>query len=104
MLALSTDPDTREPRPYLKDRETLGNYASKKVEAGQLHEYQRLNNSHSLDGLPGLRSALKDGGRSVWAARLGNWASRHHDEIEMVKSVVLIVLIAVMVGQWWGYV
>ncbi|GAB1218023.1 hypothetical protein ATERTT37_007269 [Aspergillus terreus] len=99
LLALTPDPD---PRPYLKDRETMGHWASKKVEGNVLHEYQRLNNSASLDGLPGLRSALKDAGRSVWAARLGNWASRHRDEIEMVKSVVLIVLVAVLIGQWWN--
>ncbi|KAF9885867.1 hypothetical protein FE257_012245 [Aspergillus nanangensis] len=54
-LALTLDPETHKPTPYLKDRETLGHWANKKVESNQLREYQQQCNSRSLDGLPGLR-------------------------------------------------
>ncbi|KAL4891507.1 hypothetical protein BDV59DRAFT_203415 [Aspergillus ambiguus] len=104
LLALTTDPDTDQPKPYLKDRETLGHWANKKVQGNQLREYQQQWNSQSLDGLPGLQTALKDTGRSVWVTRLANWLNRHGDEIEMIKSSILIVLIATMIAQWCGYI
>ncbi|PKX95202.1 uncharacterized protein P174DRAFT_449661 [Aspergillus novofumigatus IBT 16806] len=69
-LALKLDPETHEPKPYLRDRETLGHFAAKKVEKGQLRSYQREWNSSSLDGLPGLWSAIRDdGGMCGWDGR-----------------------------------
>lgn len=101
---MTTDPNTHEPKPYLKDRETLGHWAGKKAQADQLREYQQEWNSYSLDGLPGLHTALKDKGGSIWMSRVGNWTSRHRDEIELVKSSMLIVLVAVVIAQWVGYI
>ena len=34
--------------------------------AGELREYQKENNSVSMDGLPGLRAARKDMGEVLW--------------------------------------
>lgn len=50
----------------LKDRETLGHWASNKIEKNELRNYQAEWNSHSLDGLPGLRVARQDSGERLW--------------------------------------
>lgn len=76
-LALALDPETHEPKPLLKDRETLGHSASKVVEKGQLRSYQRERSARSLDGLPGLWSAVRDSGQYVWVGRARNWLRRH---------------------------
>ena len=99
-LSLTVDPETHGPKPYLKDRETLGHFGRNKVEKGQLREYQQQWNSHSLDGLPGLQSAQKDNGQWVWVGRLRNWIRCHRGEVEMVKSSVLLLFVAMAVLQW----
>ncbi|CAM6102778.1 unnamed protein product [Calypogeia fissa] len=49
-----------------EDRETLGHWASKKVEKKQLQAYQQEWNSDSLDGLTGLRAARRGRGDILW--------------------------------------
>ncbi|GAB7350732.1 hypothetical protein MBLNU459_g1283t2 [Dothideomycetes sp. NU459] len=44
----------------LEDRKTLGHWASKQVEKGELKGYQAQKNSQSLDGLGGLKAARRD--------------------------------------------
>ncbi|KAE8152387.1 hypothetical protein BDV25DRAFT_151237 [Aspergillus avenaceus] len=102
-LALAHDPDTNEPKPYLKDRATISHWGDKKVEANELRKYQQEWNSRSLDGLSGLWSAMKDGHQSIWRAQLGNWMNRHRDELEMVKTTMLLAFVAMAVLQWAGY-
>ncbi|GIK05740.1 hypothetical protein Aspvir_009853 [Aspergillus viridinutans] len=102
-LALKLDPETHEPKPYLKDRETLGHFASKTVEKGQLRSYQRQWNASSLDGLPGLWSAIGDNGEYVWVGRVRNWLHRHEEEIEVVKTSLLCLFFAMTVLCWMGY-
>ncbi|EAW06815.1 pyridoxamine 5'-phosphate oxidase family protein [Aspergillus clavatus NRRL 1] len=102
-LALTLDPDTNEPKPYFKDRETIGHWASNKVEKGQLRAYQQQWNARSLDGLPGLWSAVADSGRSVWVGRARNWMRRHGEEIELVKTSVLWLGFVMLVLSWMGY-
>ncbi|KAL4735252.1 hypothetical protein BDV11DRAFT_208657 [Aspergillus similis] len=103
-LSLAFDEATNEPKPYFKDRHILDNWASKKVEGGELRAYQREWNSRSLDGLPGLRTALQDRGQSVHLAKLSNWTHYHRDEIELVKTSALLLLVAMAILQWAGYV
>ncbi|KAL3454377.1 DUF1446-domain-containing protein [Aspergillus insuetus] len=103
-LSLTFDAETNEPKPYFKDRETLGNWAGKQVEAGTMREYQSQWNSRSLDGLPGLRTALQDKGQSPLMASLGNWARFHRGEIEFVKSSLLLLFVAMAILQWAGYI
>lgn len=50
----------------LRDRETMGHWASKKVEKNELHAYQAEWNASSLDGLTGLRVARRDAGERLW--------------------------------------
>ena len=49
-----------------KDRETMGHWASKKVEKDELHAYQAEFNARSLDGLTGLRAARRNAGERLW--------------------------------------
>jgi hypothetical protein len=101
-LTLTDDPETDKPSPYLKDRQTLGHFAAKAVSAGQIHKYQEEWNSRSLDGLPGLRSALKASGHYIWRVELENWFSRHWNEVDILKSLalVLFVFVGVMALKW----
>ncbi|KAF7586674.1 hypothetical protein BBP40_008497 [Aspergillus hancockii] len=103
-LALTHDPETNEPKPYFKDRQTLGHWAGKKVSAGQMRAYQQEWNSRSLDGLPGLQSAVADNHKSVWRAQLGNWVNRHREEVEMAKTSILLLFVGIAILQWAGYV
>ena len=56
----------KEWEPVLLDRDTLGHWARKKIENNQLLDYQAENNSGSLDGCPGMRTAMRDHGDNVW--------------------------------------
>ncbi|KAL4999215.1 hypothetical protein BDV10DRAFT_193871 [Aspergillus recurvatus] len=102
-LSLAFDEATNEPKPYFKDRDTLGYWATKKVEAGEMRAYQGEWNSRSLDGLPGLRTALQDKGQSVHLANLSNWIRCHRDEIELVKTSALLLFVVMAILQWAGY-
>lgn len=54
----------REEEAFI-DRETLGHWAGKQVERNEMGGYQVRNNKRSLDGLPGLKSARRDGGEMM---------------------------------------
>ncbi|OAX79215.1 hypothetical protein ACJ72_06464 [Emergomyces africanus] len=100
-LALTTDATTNTAKPYLQDRETMGHWASTKIAKNELHAYQAVMNVYSLDGLPGLRAAMRDsaGGnplRKMWIdVRI--WSCQYRREIEMVAVMGLSVLGTVMV-------
>lgn len=53
-----------------EDRETIGHWASKRVAANTLHEYQKEWNYDSLDGLTGLKAARRARGEILWVADL----------------------------------
>lgn len=57
-------------KPVLLDRDTMGHWAHRKVETNTLLDYQAENNSCSLDGCPGMRSAMLDHGERVWLTLL----------------------------------
>ncbi|KAJ5724795.1 hypothetical protein N7493_006523 [Penicillium malachiteum] len=98
LLALSIDPESNKSTPYLKDRQTLKTFSTKKFsQEGEMQRYQQRMNTHSLDGLPGLRSALKDSGYHTWRLELANWFTRRWDNIERLKSVALALFIGFMV-------
>ncbi|KAL4806801.1 hypothetical protein BDV18DRAFT_168375 [Aspergillus unguis] len=99
-LSLSFDSETNSPKPYLKDRETLSYWARKQVEGGDIRAYQREWNSRSLDGLPGLQTAVQDKGQSIYLAKLGNRARYHHEAIETVKTFALLLFVAMAVLQY----
>ncbi|PYI11836.1 DUF1446-domain-containing protein [Aspergillus sclerotiicarbonarius CBS 121057] len=102
-LSLKVDPETKDANPFLQDRNTLGHWTDKKVRSNELRAYQKEYNVRSLDGLPGLHTALKDNHQLIWLKQVGNWARRHRDEIEMVKTSILILFISMAILQWAGY-
>ena len=57
-------------KPILKDRETLGHWASKMVKGNTLHTYHVENNAASLDGLRGLKAAERDKGVRLLAVEM----------------------------------
>ena len=61
------DPESQEEtKPVLLDRDTLGHWARQRVEKNELLAYQAHNNSSSIDGCPGLRTAMQDHGDRLW--------------------------------------
>lgn len=46
-------------------RKTLSNWATTKIAKGELQEYHRANNTHSLDGIPGMKSARRTSGETL---------------------------------------
>ncbi len=65
-------------KKYLEliDRQTMGHWASKQIEKGALRDYQKMNNAFSLDKLPGLRTALRDAGYTVWVSKITAWVRK----------------------------
>jgi hypothetical protein len=63
--AAPNDPE-KVPEAAFEDRETIGHWASNKVEKNELLSYQTEWNSNSLDGLTGLKSARREGGEVLW--------------------------------------
>ncbi|OJK04704.1 hypothetical protein ASPACDRAFT_49109 [Aspergillus aculeatus ATCC 16872] len=103
-LSVKLDPDTNESKPYLKDRDTLGHWAGKQVQANKMRAYQKEWNYRSLDGLPALWTAVRDNNKFTGVAQLGNWARRHRDDIETAKTIVLVLFMAIGIMHWIGYV
>ncbi|KAL1953656.1 hypothetical protein VTO42DRAFT_2405 [Malbranchea cinnamomea] len=88
-LAITTDPTTQEPKPYLQDRQTLAQWAHTKDATDGLETYRQANNAESLDGLPGLRTALRRQGRGALAVEARIWLSRHRRQLELVGAALL---------------
>jgi hypothetical protein len=70
------------------------------VSSGRTQKYQQECNNRSLDGLPALQSALRDGGNPIWRLKLEDWLNQHRDEVKTVK-VVVFLLLAVLMGLKW---
>ena len=86
----------------LEDRETLGHWASKMVEKDKLRAYQAVWNMDSLDGLPGLRSAIRDSGQSLWAMKVKASIRRFRAQREaLVLGVVVGALLVMLLQRMW---
>ncbi|PGH09713.1 hypothetical protein GX51_00393 [Blastomyces parvus] len=100
-LALTTDPATKAPKPFLQDRDTMDHWALKKIAKNELHAWHLEWNSESLDGLPGLRVAMREAAagnllRTMWVdVRI--WACRNRRAIEMLGVMLVSVLTTVAV-------
>lgn len=75
-----------------RDRDTLANWAHTRIERNELLDYQAANNAASLDGLPGLRTAIREKGQNVWV-NVG---------MAKVRSVLLHQWEGVLVGLLLG--
>jgi hypothetical protein len=102
-LALKTDPeDPSKEVPCLQDRKTLSQWAGKKLEKGELQDYQKEWNTESLDGLPGLRAARRDMGESLWLEDLKATARKNAHVWYLVLTALVSVVSTVMVMQGLG--
>lgn len=67
---VSQNPSSKDiqhfPEQAFEDRETMGHWASNKVEKNELSSYQMEWNSKSLDGLHGMKSARRSLGQRIW--------------------------------------
>lgn len=105
LLAMKPDPkDSSKNVAYLKDRETLGHFSEKVVAQGKLQEYQEGWNVESLDGLPGLRSAMrgKSGKVRLLLEDARTWRARHRDLLLMLSSTMIGMVLAVVLLQVLG--
>lgn len=84
----------------------MGHWAHRKIETNTLLDYQRKNNSESLDGCPGLRSAVRDGGGRVWVVLARAWVRRVAGQREGLGVGVLVGVVGVVwvmvLGGWLG--
>jgi len=81
-----------------EDRETLGHWASKRIEANTLHKYQKEWNYDSLDGLTGLRVAMRDRGEVLWIKELQAsfrriMAQREALAIGFILATILFIIV-----------
>ncbi|KAI9776656.1 MAG: hypothetical protein M1839_009462 [Geoglossum umbratile] len=74
--ALPTSSSRDTPNLYFQDRKTLGHFATTKYKKNEMIPYQAEWNADSLDGLTGLRSAMRTRGQRIWWENLKAWARR----------------------------
>ncbi|TGZ80822.1 hypothetical protein EX30DRAFT_331603 [Ascodesmis nigricans] len=85
--------------PRFDDRPTILKWGVNKAQAtsdtgkSQMEEYWVLNNSRSLDGLPGTRMARMLAGESLWVGEVIAWVKRWRD-------FLLGILVAVVLMVW----
>ncbi|ODH12919.1 hypothetical protein ACO22_07781 [Paracoccidioides brasiliensis] len=100
-LALSTDPDSNAPRPCLCDRDTMAQWTANKIASNKLHAWQAEMNSHSIDGLPGLRVAMRDRAKGnpvqMLLVDLRIWLCRYRRATELVAVMLFSVIITTVV-------
>lgn len=81
-------------------RPTMDHWASNKAQSNGLVDYQGVNNADSIDGLPGLRSARRETGETLWLRDLTARLKRISAEKEAVAVGFLLAMILyfVLVG------
>jgi hypothetical protein len=89
----SDETDPAKQIPYLEDRQTLGHWGAKQIEAGKMDDYRAKNNTRSLNGLPGLRRARLDAGERLW---IGNLKARITPEAGITFTAVVALLSAML--------
>lgn len=113
-LAMKPDPEDKSKQiPYLHDRDTLGHWGSKQIDAGTIDAYRAKNNSYSLDGLPGMRRARRDKGDMIWYSEIKARIRPRNCYWQMTAVAVLSALLTVLSlfmldlmtvkapEQWW---
>ncbi|SPO00126.1 related to pyridoxamine phosphate oxidase family protein [Cephalotrichum gorgonifer] len=77
-----------------QERDVLDRYIKGQVEKGIMPRYQRDNNSYSLDGLPALKAARRDGGESLlWADVRARATRLWHEKVAVCVGFLLAVLV-----------
>jgi hypothetical protein len=97
-LALSPSLDSEKAlETAFEDRETLGHWASKKVEKDEMQTYQMEWNAKSLDGLNGLKAARRNRGERLWLTDTQATMTRIMAQRE---AVVFGIFIGVFMAFW----
>ncbi|KAL7926566.1 hypothetical protein ACQKWADRAFT_143312 [Trichoderma austrokoningii] len=73
-----------------EQRPTLDHWASKQTADNKMLGYQVTNNCHSLDGLPGLKTARREAGQVLWVGDLKARLRRIASEGEAVAAGFLL--------------
>ena len=68
----------------------MGHWSHRKVETNTLLDYQAEYNSSSLDGCPGMRSAMRDRGDRVWVMLLKARIRRIGTQTEAVLAGIVL--------------
>ncbi|KAA6406727.1 MAG: hypothetical protein FRX48_09450 [Lasallia pustulata] len=97
--AVGDEISAKDVQPELKDRETLGHWASEKLEKKQLRGYQAEWNSASLDGLVGLTVARRDRGEILWLTSTRAWVRRMSAQKDTVAIGMLLGILMVLLVQ-----
>lgn len=84
------------PQPILKDRKTLSDWAGKVDSKNELQNYQAKWNSSSLDGLPGMRAAVRDAGERYWVLEMRAQVRRAGQQ----RGTLLVGIFSGMVLLW----
>lgn len=99
LTTTSEDAFSGETKPVLLDRDTMGHWAHRKVETNTLLDYQAENNSYSLDGCPGMRSAMRDHGERVWLTLLMARARRIRTQREAILVGIVFGIALLLSAQ-----
>lgn len=98
-IAASNDADpnsTKAPQLVLKDRKTLSDWVGKVELKKELQKYQAKWNSSSLDGLPGMRAAVRDAGKRYWVLEMRAQVRR----VGQQRGALLVGVFIGMVLLW----
>lgn len=47
---------------------------------------------------------MRDKGESIWWARVTNWVSYYHFQLDVIKTAMALMFLVMVVAQWVGYV
>ena len=104
-MGKGTPPEVEESKggatPY-EDRLTLGEAVRKMMKNSKLEDYQKTNNSMSLDGLPGLKCARKAEGHSLWMDLLETRAKRVIAQKDALFTGVLFAVLIMVLMRMAG--
>lgn len=84
------------PQPVFKDRKTLSDWVGKVELKNELQRYQAEWNSSSLDGLPGMRAAVRDAGERYWVLEM----RAHIRRVGQQRGALLVGIFIGMVLFW----
>lgn len=82
-----------------EERPTLDKQAGGQVDGEKVQAYHRKTNVDSIDGLPGLRTARRAVGQTLWLVDLHAWALRTAAEWRSVALGFFLALFAVAVAM-----
>ena len=89
----------KTPEAAFEDRETMGHWTSNKADKNELLLYQQKNNTRSLDGLLGLRTARRGNGERLWLGDVGAYVHRVTAPRESVFVGMFLGIMLVFLAQ-----